>query len=55
MSLNQWIASAVGQKVGAVETASEFLRKRAGDAKPEDLLAFLAAAPDVRPAPEDAR
>jgi hypothetical protein len=55
VSLNQWIASAVAQKVGAVETASEFLRARAGDAKPEDLLAFLAAAPDVRPGPEDAR
>lgn len=24
MSLNQWIASAIAQKVGAVETAAEF-------------------------------
>jgi hypothetical protein len=53
VSLNQWIASAVAQKVGAVETASVFLRRRAGDANPGDLLAFLASAPDVRPAAED--
>ncbi|MEN3148193.1 pilus assembly protein HicB [Neorhizobium sp. IRAMC:178] len=31
--LNQWIASAVAQKIGAVETAAEFLKKRAGNAK----------------------
>ncbi len=29
VSLNQWIASAVAQKVGAAETAAEFFRKRA--------------------------
>jgi hypothetical protein len=49
VSLNQWIASAVAQKVGAVETAAEFFRQRAGDAKPEDLQLVLAMAPD-RPA-----
>lgn len=49
VSLNQWIASAVAQKVGAVETAAEFFRKRAGDAKPEDLRVILALVPD-RPA-----
>ncbi|MGX9572116.1 hypothetical protein [Mesorhizobium sp. f-mel] len=32
VSLNQWIASAVAQKVGAMETAADFLRRRAGDA-----------------------
>lgn len=55
VSLNQWIASAVAQKVGVVETASAFLRRRAGRAKPKDLLAFLAAAPDVPPQPGDER
>lgn len=53
VSLNQWIASAVAQKVGAVETAAEFFRRRAGDAKPEDLLALLARAPNHAPDPGD--
>jgi hypothetical protein len=55
VSLNQWIASAVAQKVGVVETASAFLRRRSGAAKPEDLRVFLAAAPDVPPQPGDER
>lgn len=41
VSLNQWIAVAIAQKVGVVETASAFLAKRAGKARPEDLLPFL--------------
>jgi hypothetical protein len=45
VSLNQWIASAVAEKVGAVESAAEFLKRRAGNAKPEDLLPFLERAP----------
>jgi hypothetical protein len=53
VSLNQWIASAVAQKIGAVETAAEFFRRRAGDAKPEELRAFLARAPDRAPDPGD--
>jgi hypothetical protein len=55
VSLNQWIASAVAQKVGAVETANEFFRRRAGSARPEDLHRFLAGAPDAPPAPGDER
>ena len=53
VSLNQWIVSAVAQKVGAVETAAEFFRKRAGDAKPEGLHAILALVPDRPPDPGD--
>jgi len=53
VSLNQWIAAAVAQKVGAVETAADFFRRRAGDAEPEDLKAFLAVAPGVVPEPGD--
>ncbi len=53
VSLNQWIASAVAQKVGTVETAAEFFRRRAGDARPEDLLAMLALIPDRAPDPGD--
>lgn len=53
VSLNQWIATAVAQKVGAVETAADFIKRWVGDAKPEDLKAFLADAPDVPPEPGD--
>lgn len=53
VSLNQWISAAVAQKVGAVETAAEFFRRRAGDAKPEDLHAVLALAPDRASDPGD--
>ncbi len=53
VSLNQWIAAAVAQKVGAVETAADFFRRRAGDARAEDLKALLAVAPDVAPEPDD--
>jgi hypothetical protein len=53
VSLNQWIAAAVARKVGAVETAAEFFRRRAGDARPEDLQAILALVPDREPDPSD--
>ena len=53
VSLNQWIAAAVAQKVGAVEAAADFFRRRAGNAQPEDLLAVLARAPDRAPDPGD--
>lgn len=49
VSLNQWIASAVAQKVGTVETAAEFLKKRAGAATPEDFLRSLEQVPDAPP------
>ena len=41
VSLNQWIAVAVAEKVGAVETAASFLRRKAEDAKPSDMIPFL--------------
>jgi hypothetical protein len=41
VSLNQWIAVAIAQKIGAVETASDFLKRRAGNARPQDMLPFL--------------
>lgn len=41
VSLNQWIAVAIAQKIGMVEMASDFLKRRAGKAKPTDMLAFL--------------
>jgi hypothetical protein len=53
VSLNQWIAAAVAEKVGAVQTAAALLKQRAGEAKPEDLLPWLENAPDVPPEPGD--
>jgi hypothetical protein len=53
VSLNQWISVAMAQKVGTVEIAAEFLRRRAVDAKVEDLMQFLAVAPDLPPFPGD--
>ena len=49
VSLNQFIAVAVAEKVGTMETAAEFLRRRAGKAKPTDLMRFLRGAPNVAP------
>jgi hypothetical protein len=53
VSLNQWISSAVAQKVGVVETAADFFKRRAAGAAPADLKKFLRAAPDVPPLPGD--
>jgi hypothetical protein len=53
VSLNQWISVAVAEKIGAVETAAEFLRARAGSAKPADLLPFLDMAADESAAASD--
>lgn len=53
VSLNQWIASAVAEKVGVMETAAEFFKKRAGRATGIGLMRFLKNAPRVRPEPGD--
>jgi hypothetical protein len=53
VSLNQWIASAVAQKVGVVETAAEFFKHRAGAATGGGLMKFLRNAPNVPPEAED--
>jgi hypothetical protein len=55
VSLNQFIASAVAEKVGTLRTASEFLRQRAGAAKPKDLVRFLRRAPKAPPVEGDER
>ena len=49
VTLNEWIASAVAQKIGAVETAAEFFARRAAGAVPADLHAILEKAPDRSP------
>ncbi|MGH8252077.1 MAG: pilus assembly protein HicB [Steroidobacteraceae bacterium] len=55
VSLNQFIAAAVAEKVGSLRTARDFLRNRAGPAKPKDMLKYLRRAPKVAPKAEDAR
>jgi hypothetical protein len=40
-SLNQWIAAAVAEKVGVVETAAEFFEKRAEEATGSGLIKLL--------------
>ncbi|MBX3673728.1 MAG: pilus assembly protein HicB [Burkholderiales bacterium] len=55
VSLNQFIAVAVAEKVGAMETAAEYLRRRAGKAKPADLMRFLRGAPNVAPVEGDTK
>jgi hypothetical protein len=41
VSLNQWISVAIAQKIGVVETAADFLARRAGKARPANMLPFL--------------
>ena len=53
VSLNQFIAVAVAEKVGTLETAAAILRQRSGKAKPADLLRYLRNAPASEPGPED--
>ncbi|MGH9530145.1 MAG: hypothetical protein ACRD2S_09545 [Terriglobales bacterium] len=53
VSLNQWIAVAVAEKAGMVETAADFFKKRAGDASDSRLMKFLRNAPRVAPEAED--
>ena len=53
VSLNQWITAAVAQKIGSVQTAEEFLVRRAAKAKPGDLGRYLDRAPDAQPSPGD--
>jgi hypothetical protein len=53
VSLNQWIAAAVAEKVGVVETGAEFFKKRARSARGRGLMRFLKKAPKLPPRPGD--
>ena len=53
VSLNQWIAVAVAQKVGVSETANEFFARRREGSDRAELLAFLRRAPDKAPDADD--
>ena len=45
VSLNQFIAVAVSEKIGAIESADVFLKLRAGKAKASDMKSVLRRAP----------
>jgi hypothetical protein len=53
VSLNQFIAAAVAEKVGTMRTAREFFAERIGDANPEDLRKILDKVPARPPVPGD--
>lgn len=53
VSLNQFIAAAVAEKVGTIRTAREFLNERAGKARPKDMIKYLKRAPKAAPMPGD--
>jgi len=53
VSLNQWIAAAVAQKIAAGESAAGVLRDRSAGAKTGGLLSLLDNAPDRPPEPGD--
>ncbi len=52
VSLDIWITSALAQKIGAVETAAEFFRRRSAGAG-KGLEVYLDLIPDNPPAPGD--
>jgi hypothetical protein len=55
VSLNQFIAAAVAEKVGTIRTARDFLHERSGSAKPRDMMKYLRRAPKVAPTAGDER
>lgn len=52
ISLNQLIASALGEKIAALKT-EEYLRERGQGADADDLAAVLALVPDAEPEERD--
>jgi hypothetical protein len=55
VSLNQWIAVAVAEKIGTIETAAAFFERRAGKATGAGMMRYLRSAPRVRTSSEDTR
>jgi hypothetical protein len=53
VSLNQWVSVAVAQKIGSVETAEAFFKRRSKGAEKIDFLEILRSAPDRAPDPGD--
>ena len=55
VSLNQFIAAAVAEKVGTLDTVDRFLERRSEGHEPADLHAILDAVPDADPVEGDGR
>lgn len=55
VSLNQFIAVAVAEKIGALEAAEAFFKRRAGDATGDGLRWFVDNAGAEPPPPGDER
>lgn len=53
ISVSQWVSIAVAQKIGSIETAEAFFRRRAQGADQIDFLEILRNAPDRPPDPGD--
>jgi hypothetical protein len=53
LSLSQWVAIVVAQKIGSIETAEAFFKNRAQGADSVDFLEILRSAPDRKPDPGD--
>jgi hypothetical protein len=53
VSLNQFIAVAVAEKIGALESAEAFLSERAGKAKPTQMKAILRRVKSAAPVAGD--
>lgn len=53
VSLNQWIAAAVAEKVGVTETAAAFFARKIGQADGSGLADFLENAPKAPPESND--
>lgn len=47
------LEAAVAEKIGSLRAADDFLRERAGSAKPKDMLKYLRCAPKTAPDADD--
>jgi hypothetical protein len=45
VSRSHWISVAAAEKIGVVGSVASFLSRRAGDARPADMLSYLDRAP----------
>jgi hypothetical protein len=53
VSLSQWVSIAVAQKIGSVDTAEAFFKRRSQGAEQVDFLEILKNAPHRPPDPGD--
>ncbi len=53
VSLEHWVSLAVAQKIGSVESAAEFFKRRSRGVTPDRLHEILKLAPDLAPMPGD--